>query len=203
MYAETQPAHLRAVLHHQGPTARGQASGSRRSTASSRQSGGQIAVDSEVGRGTTFRVVLPAAEGTAVSVPVVSRRTAVTPAAAVTILLVEDDEAIRALAQRVLEKCGYVVLTARDAASGEQVAARHAGTINLLITDLRMPGPSGANLAQTIARQRPGIKILYISGHVEHPETLVHARSRSAILQKPFSPAQLAGTVQECLSTGR
>jgi CheY-like chemotaxis protein len=164
------------------------------------QSGGQVTVESEVGAGTTFTIYFPAVEDAGEPTlvePLVARGLSGTE----TILLVEDDPAIRGLAQRILERCGYTVLTAHDGASGEQAAIQHTGAIDLLVTDIRMPDMSGPNLAQRIVMRRSEAKVLYMSGYAEDPARIIAQHSRMGILNKPFSPEQLAARVRECLDT--
>jgi len=163
-----------------------------------KQSGGYISVFSEPGRGSSFRIYLPRLDSTA-DKPATPQRGG--PArGSETILVVEDEPAVLALSQRALEAQGYVVLAASDAAAALRVVERHGGTIHLLLTDVVMPGLSGRELADRLRAQRPGIRVLYMSGYpgdavVQHG-TLP---SGSAFLQKPFSPDGLARKVRDVL----
>jgi CheY-like chemotaxis protein len=116
------------------------------------------------------------------------------------VLVVEDEPAVLTLSRRALEAQGYVVLAASDAAAALRIVERHGGTIHMLLTDVVMPGLSGRELADRLAAQRPGIRVLYMSGYpgdavVQHG-TLP---SGSAFLQKPFSPDGLARKVRDVL----
>ena len=128
-------------------------------------------VYSEPGQGTTFKVYLPrvgeAAETIAPPTPVAGSASGVE-----TILLVEDEKAVRELAARTLERNGYTVLAAGDAAEATQLAQRHGHRIHLLLTDVVMPEVNGRQLAQRLASLRPGIKVLYMSGYTD--DAIVH-----------------------------
>ncbi|HYX82497.1 MAG TPA: response regulator, partial [Gemmatimonadales bacterium] len=159
---------------------------------------GYIAVSSEPGRGSTFTIYLPriTAPGESVGSPPKAGRTRGTE----TVLVVEDEPAVLALSQRALEAQGYVVLTASDPPAALRVVERHGGTIHLLLTDVVMPAMSGRELADRLRAQRPGIRVLYMSGYpgdavVQHGSL----PSGSAFLQKPFSPDGLARKVRDVL----
>ncbi|MCS7269785.1 MAG: PAS domain S-box protein [Gemmataceae bacterium] len=162
-----------------------------------RQNGGHIEVYSEVGHGTTFKVYLPAApEQTGTTQPVVED----IPRGHETILLVEDDEAVRGLAQTALQTYGYRVLLAADAMEALRVAEQHAGEIDLLLTDVVMPGMSGRELVEQLRQRLLGLKVLFMSGYTGDAvlrHGLVHAEV--AFLQKPFTPASLARKVRDVL----
>jgi two-component system, cell cycle sensor histidine kinase and response regulator CckA len=162
-----------------------------------RQSGGYVTATSEPGRGTTFTILLAAvshhaaAAGDAAPSAVESGGT---------ILLVEDQEQVRKLAQRVLERAGYSVVTAADGQSAVALANRHPGPINLLVADMMLPGLSGRELAAQLTIHRPAIKVLYISGTTDD----AIARHRvlapgTEFLQKPFALAQLLQKVRKVL----
>ncbi|MEZ4412953.1 MAG: PAS domain S-box protein [Gemmatimonadales bacterium] len=164
-----------------------------------RQSGGVVRVTSEPGAGATFRIFLPRvdAEVDAEEQEPIPRREAQPPGTSGTILLVEDEEAVRRLGKRILEQEGYTVLVAEHAAEAMLVATRWEGPIDLLVTDVVMPGRSGVELARDLEIRRPGIPVLFTSGY---PET---TRGRwepnegwGAFLQKPFTPAKLVAAVR-------
>ena len=164
-----------------------------------KQSGGNIWVYSELGQGTTFKVYLPrvweAAKTIAPGTPVDDAASDVE-----TILLVEDEKAVRELAAWTLERNGYTVLAAGDAAEATQLAQRHERRIHLLLTDVEMPEVSGPQLAQRLASLRPGIKVLYMSGYTD--DAVVHhgvLEPGVAFLQKPFTAADLARKVRQAL----
>jgi PAS domain S-box-containing protein len=164
-----------------------------------KQSGGYIFADTEPGRGTTFRIYLPRAQGKAEEPDTLQTHVPETVAAG-TILLVEDEEAVRKLARRVLEGSGYKVLEARDGKAALNAVAAHPGPLDLVLTDVVMPGMSGQELSARLVAQRPGLNVLYVSGYTDDA-ILQHGRllPNTAFLQKPFSPATLVSKVQEVL----
>jgi PAS domain S-box-containing protein len=164
-----------------------------------KQSAGHIEVRSEVGVGTTFTVYLPAIETVAPSGkshPGLRRM----PAGRETVLLVEDEEGVRALGREVLKKCGYTVLEAGDGDEALGVAARQPGPIHLLVTDVVMPRLGGRELAERLRAARPEIKVLYMSGYTDDA-VIRHGlmEAEHALLQKPFGGAALAAKVREVL----
>ena len=163
-----------------------------------KQSGGYIWVYSEPSRGTTFKIYLPRVDAPAeVLAP---PREVATLAGTETILLAEDDEMLRPLAKGVLEKLGYTVLEAENAAHALALAGAYAGPIELLVSDVVMPGGSGRELARQLARSRPDTRVLYISGYTD--DAIVHhgmLEPGLAFLQKPFTPDALARKVRDVL----
>jgi two-component system cell cycle sensor histidine kinase/response regulator CckA len=165
-----------------------------------KQSGGHIWVYSELGRGTTFKVYLPRVEEAVPAAPPRSSSSLPTLGTE-TILLVEDEEAVRRLVRMVLEGKGYTVLEA----SGWQAALEIAGqqkTIHLVITDVVMPGVGGPELVSHLEAARPGIRVLYMSGYTDGA-VVNHGllESAMAFLQKPFTPNVLLRKVREVLSS--
>lgn len=163
------------------------------------QSGGGIQVESD-GTGTRFFILLPrAAEGSeAVAVRAPIRRA--TRRGTEVVLLVEDEDNIREPAIEILESRGYHVLSAPDAVSALTVAEEHPGPINLLVTDVVMPGLSGNHLAERLVARRPDLKVLYISGYPE--DAIAHHGVLAAdqhFLQKPFPPGQFLEKIREVL----
>ena len=163
------------------------------------QSGGVISVESHLNHGTTFSIRFPASD-----VPV----DAVAPTSHVrashfgteTILLVEDEPAVRHLVQRVLAARGYEVLEAQDVAHAAKLATDYDGPIHLLLSDIVMPGLSGPDLAQRIVAQRPDVRVLYMSGFANRLGTQLGSLSPGvSILRKPFTPEHLVRTVRESL----
>ena len=166
-----------------------------------KQSEGYIWVNSELGLGTTFQIHLPrvalAAEKTAEPQKVVhgARGTE-------TILLVEDAEALRELARVLLETAGYVVLEADSRPAALEIAQGMSGSIDLLLTDVVMPGMSGATLAEKLSTLRPAMKVLFMSGYPD--DKIVHhgvLAQGKVLLQKPFSRESLLNKVRELLNS--
>ena len=168
-----------------------------------KQSGGNIWVYSEPGQGTTFKIYLPrvfSAEKTATR----SRRAAVSYRATgtETILVVDDEKAIRHIAKGILGAAGYTVLTAAAASDALLTSEAHQGKIDLLLTDVVMPHASGRTLAESLAAARPGIKVLYMSGYTD--DAIVHHGTLDPgthFIGKPFSGADLAKKVREVLDS--
>lgn len=164
-----------------------------------KQSGGHLEVESQRGRGTTFRVYLPLLEQVVPAFEVQSDL-AHAPTGTETILLAEDDEGIRRLARLIFDSLGYRVLEAPNGRDALAAAQQHAGRIDVLVTDVVMPHPGGRELAERLRLVRPEMKILYLSGYSDE------AVSRQGIpgdghgfLQKPFTPLALARRVREIL----
>ena len=164
-----------------------------------KQSGGYIFADTEPDRGSTFRIYLPRAQGKPEEPDALQTHVSDRVAAG-TILLVEDEEAVRKLARRVLEGSGYKVLEARDGKAALNAVAAHPGPLDLVLTDVVMPGMSGQELSARLVAQQPGLNVLYVSGYTDDA-ILQHGRllPNTAFLQKPFSPATLVSKVQEVL----
>jgi PAS domain S-box-containing protein len=166
-----------------------------------RRTGGHISVYSEPGKGTTVKVFLPAGSAPAVKVEKKpeTKRSRTNGQHTETVLLVEDDDAIRSLATRILRSRGYPVLAAGNGQEAIAAAKAHAGKIDLLLTDLMMPGLNGEDLAVEIRQMCPGIAVMFMSG-LSEPEQEDAARSRDAsFLEKPFAPDELARRVEEVL----
>ena len=166
-----------------------------------KQSLGYIWVESEVGRGTTFKIYLPrvAAAGEAAQIAAQAQAQRVEPGTE-TILLVEDEANLRYLARQYLEKQGYKVIEAADGAVAVQIAVAHESVIHLLLTDVIMPGMNGRELAQRITEIRPNVKVLYMSGYTEN--VIGHNGTLDAgirLLQKPFNLRDLKDKVREVL----
>jgi CheY-like chemotaxis protein len=158
-----------------------------------------IRVESELGLGTKFAICFPRVPDSDPDAAEQERIT-VYPRGTETILVVEDEEVVRSLACRVLERQGYNVLTAHDPDESVLLTARHTGDIDLLITDVVMPGMGGAELATWIAEARPLTKVLFMSGYTE--DTIADrgiTATDVAFLQKPFTPSALAAKVRELL----
>jgi PAS domain S-box-containing protein len=163
------------------------------------QSGGHIGVQSEPGRGTTFQVLWPQADGPAAAAPAGDGDAAVRGGTE-TILLVEDEDSVRGLTARVLAGYGYRVLEARDGAEAQHLAQKSGQYLHLMVTDVVMPGISGLELARRLAPVRPKMKVLFMSGYTD--DAIVRKgvlAPDAAFLPKPFTPEVLARRVREAL----
>lgn len=117
-----------------------------------------------------------------------------------TILLVEDEDAVRAIARRVLEREGFAVIEAGTAGDALRLAERHGDVINLMLSDLVMPGMTGAELAVAIRRLRPNVPIVYMSGYTrEDVEDRVGTMTATGFVSKPFTPRGLVEAVRGAL----
>jgi len=163
-----------------------------------KQSGGYIWVESEAGRGSAFTIYLPCVEAAAVPAGAAAPRREAASGEE-TILLVEDDDAVRSLTRRTLVGQGYRVIEAANAAEALRAAAAHEGPLDLLLTDIVMPGMNGRELAEALVTTRPGTALLFVSGYTD--DALIRGETDGAapFLQKPFSSAALLGRVREVL----
>jgi CheY-like chemotaxis protein len=163
-----------------------------------RQSGGSVWVYSEPGRGTSFKVYLPLVEG-----DVDEDRPTFAPTTlrgSETILLVEDEAQVRAVAKGILVRQGYVVIEAASGAEAIVACEEHVGSIDLLLSDVVMPEMSGPELARQLEAERPLMKILCMSGYTDDAVVRHGALdSGIAFIQKPFTPDTLARKVREVL----
>jgi PAS domain S-box-containing protein len=172
--------------------------------ASIQKFGGEIWVYSELGRGTTFKIYLPEAAGESEQEDLSS------PSAELdgseTILLVEDNERVRALARRALTEHGYQTIEAAAPRQALELAAAHEGPIDLLVTDVVMPGMGGVDLAQALRQSRPELGVLYMSGYTEGRLEREGVLNKEAVfLAKPFGPVDLIRSVRriiDAMSTG-
>ncbi|TKB64813.1 MAG: PAS domain S-box protein [Nitrospira sp.] len=166
-----------------------------------KQSGGNITVESAPGRGATFRIYFPRVEQKAEVVE--GSAEAISPARGrETILLVEDEPAVRGLVHETLRLHGYTVLEARHGIEALLTSAKYVGPIHLLLTDVVMPQMSGPEVAEKILTIRPEIKVLYMSGYPDHPVFDQGGLSRqTGFLPKPFSPPVLTQKVREVLDS--
>ncbi len=164
-----------------------------------KQSGGYVMVESEPGCGTTFIIYLPRVADAAESRSAAPVGQA--PAGgSETVLLVEDEESVRQLVRETLQSKGYQVLDASNGESGLVAAARYEGTIDLVISDVVMPGMGGRELVRRLLELRPTIKVLYLSGYTEDAVVSDGAEeSDNTFLQKPFTLQNLSRTVREVL----
>ncbi|TAK18548.1 MAG: response regulator, partial [Acidobacteria bacterium] len=172
-----------------------------------KQSGGHISVESVVGKGTTFRVfwpVLPAgAAGDRARRPTEPEAGTRRDSAErhETILLVEDEDAVRDLVRQILVKRGYRVIAAASAEEARATVAHDAPAIDLLLTDAVLRGESGPDLSVALRAARPGLKVLFMSGYVEQTPLRRTQMENAGFLQKPFTPSALVDKVREALDS--
>jgi len=165
-----------------------------------KQSGGYIWVYSEPGQGSTFKVYLPRVDEAA-STEVKHKRGTAKKRGTETILLVEDEEAVRELTRIVLTAHGYQVVVAADSADAERLCEEHAGEIQLLLTDVIMPGVSGRELARRITLRRPKMRVLFMSGYTYNVIAQGGLLEEgTAFLQKPFTPTGLVHKIRDVLN---
>jgi PAS domain S-box-containing protein len=168
-----------------------------------KQSGGHISVDSEPGKGTTFRVYFPRVVGDVSAARVSEAPGPLSERGTETVLLVEDDDQVRTLARSILRRNGYIVLEAPNGGEGLLICEQHPSKIHLLLTDVILPRMSGRQLAERLTKMRPEMKVLFMSGYTEDA-TLNRSvlESGTAFLQKPLTPDSLARKVREVLREG-
>ena len=168
-----------------------------------KQSGGYVFAQTELGRGTTFRIYLPRVEDAAEPLGSV-RSSPSASGGSETVLLVEDEESVRQLVRETLEAKGYTVLEAAHGEAALRIASAHHGSIDMLITDVVMPGMSGRDLAKHLCAAHPRTKVLFLSGYTE--DAIVHEgvlEAGTAFLQKPFTLQMLSRKVREALRSER
>ncbi len=165
------------------------------------QSGGVIRCESQLGEGTTFKIFLPAVPEMVEKATRPAGHLAEAPKGSEVILLVEDEDMVRVLARRILEGRGYVVLEARNGQEGLALCESHQGPIDLLVSDEVMPELGGRELAEGALKLRPGMKVVFMTGHTEDAILKKHIREGAAFLQKPFTPVDLAQKVRETLDS--
>ena len=166
-----------------------------------KQSGGNIWAYSEIGKGSSFKVYLPRVEEARTAYP--QKPIAVSPQEGTeTILLVEDEDAVRVMISRILRSKGYKVLEARHGQEAIQICGHHRGPVHLMVTDVVMPQMSGRELADRLTPLRPEMRLLYMSGY---PDNAIVQHGvldpGTAFLQKPFTLDALEGKVRELLDS--
>lgn len=173
-----------------------------------KQSGGTISVQSELGSGSVLTVYLPRTSAPPVAIsrceqlqPQSERRQVLTPTGTETLLVVEDEPAVRVLVARLLEPHGYTVLQAANGVEALDVVSAHPGEIHLMITDLVMPQMGGVELAAILRSSYPTMKVLYTSGYSEEslPDLLNSPEDGPRLLEKPFDQPALSHAVRELL----
>ncbi len=163
-----------------------------------RQAGGHVRVFSQAGRGTTFHIYLPLVEADAIVTGAASDR-APARGGRETILLVEDDDAVRGVAVRSLARLGYEVIEAADGHEALERFAQIRDRVRLVVTDVVMPGMSGGELAERIAAERPGLPVLFLSGYADEAVSRGVIREGARFLRKPFTPDMLGDRVRALL----
>ena len=165
-----------------------------------KQSKGYVWVYSEIGRGTTFKVYLPRAASDITMASIPARVSGPTKRPSETVLLVEDEAGVRRLSKRILERIGYRVLEAGTGEEAEAIFVGHVGSIDLVVTDVVMPGGGGPELLQRLQIHTPGLKVLYMSGYTEQSAVLKAGIDRGVpFLQKPFTAADFVRHVRDAL----
>ncbi len=168
-----------------------------------KQSGGFIWVYSEPGKGTSFKIYLPRVEE-ALEAPSATSTPAELPHGSETILLAEDEQDVREITREFLALSGYTVLEAKDGIEALEAARNHMGKIDVLLTDMVMPGMSGRDLAAHLALLRRDIKVIFMSGYTEYSTTHYGGWDpATALLTKPFTRATLAQMVRDVLRSGQ
>jgi len=161
-----------------------------------KQSNGQIEVESEPGKGASFRVSLPRVE----QEPVAPRKATMTERhkhGTGTILLAEDEPLLRELGETILKQAGYKIQTAPNAEELKKFVAEHDGKIDLLLTDVVMPGMSGPELVRLVRARWPDVRVLYMSGYAD--DEIEDLDRDAGFLQKPFTPMELTAKIAEML----
>lgn len=167
-----------------------------------KQSSGFIWVASELGIGTTFRIYFPRVETRARKASDVDgAHSTVDLHGSETVLLVEDENAVRHPASEFLKRCGYTVIEAKDGLQAVEAASRRKGPIDLMVTDVVMPGMSGGPSAELLAEKYPEMKVLFVSGYSQNV-VLGHniLNVQTNFLQKPFTLKSLAAKIREVLA---
>ena len=165
------------------------------------QAGGQVVIDSAEGKGTTVRMWLPRVDS---ELPAVPAQEAPIPRGSETVLLVEDEDVVRDIVLRSLELFGYTVIEANSGKQALELVAARGGAIDLLVTDVIMPGMNGSQLANQLRERLPGLRVLFVSGYTEDA-VLRHgvATATEAFLSKPFTPRALAVKIRGVLDARR
>ena len=163
------------------------------------QMGGEVSVTSKPGEGASFRVVLPRVPEAGAAAASVAEEAAA-PVTAGTILVAEDEDMIRRLVTEVLTRKGYTVLAAATGAEALELLEAHAGTVDLLLTDMLMPGMSGSDLYRAVSAGHPSVRVLFTSGYTNEPQEVLDDPA-VGFIGKPYTTAALAAKVREVLDS--
>jgi CheY-like chemotaxis protein len=165
-----------------------------------KQSKGYVWVYSELGRGSTFKVYLPCSDETVASTSVSDSNGTPDPDVIETLLLVEDEEGVRQFSRRILDNAGYRVLESTNGDEAEQLFIQHGDSIDLLVTDVVMPGCGGPELLERLRLRSPDLKVLYMSGYTDQSVVARTGIDEDVrFVQKPFRAAELLRHVREAL----
>ena len=165
------------------------------------QSGGAIRCESRLGQGTTFKLFLPACAEHVDKIAQPAGGHSTMPKGSEVILLVEDEDMVRNLVRTILKDSGYKVLEARNGQEGLALCETEKGPIHLMVTDVVMPELGGRELAEAVLKLRPGMKVLFMSGHTEDVVLKEGVQKGAAFLRKPFTTVELAQKVRDTLDT--
>ena len=168
-----------------------------------RQSGGAITVESAIGQGTTFSLLLPRTERKAPKPPEVKRHAPHTERGSGTVLIAEDERALRRLSATVLGQAGFDTLEAVDGQQALDLFTVDAGKIVMVVTDVVMPRMGGIELAERLRQSHPNLPILFVTGYVEQSDALQESAAGTPVLLKPFSPEALLRAVSSALQSTR
>jgi CheY-like chemotaxis protein len=196
---EATQAHLFEPFFTTKPSMKGTGLGLSLVQAVVRDLGGMLTVRSQLGEGSAFRILLPRVAPARAAAPKPRRSLRSLPRGTETVLLVDDEVGVRELVRDLLKRCGYTVIEARDVNDALALFTRHRDAIQLLVTDIVMPQLNGRQLAQRFAAERPGLKVLYMSGYTDDQVLVQDAAAVPSFLQKPFTPEVLARTVRAVL----
>jgi CheY-like chemotaxis protein len=165
-----------------------------------RQSGGHIMVDSQPGKGSTFRVYFPKNAEAEPSAVASIAHTPVSVKGEGVVLLAKDDRAVRRLVTTELARRGFTVFDAEDGRAALDLFNKHKDNVDVLVTDIVMPRMNGADLAKAAEKLRPGLKILFISGHPERAGQGLDPTGVTNLLMKPFTADVLAARIKELIT---
>ncbi len=166
-----------------------------------KQNGGAVRAYSELGQGSTFKVYLPRVDAAVDVEQAGGRKKKGASSGTETIVLLDDDQAIRTAAVRALTRQGYTVIEATNGPEAVSLAATHKGRIDLLVTDVVMPGASGPQVAAEFARLWPSVKVIFMSGYTANVVAQQTFEGGATFLEKPFAPTTFLAKVRSVLDS--